>query len=82
MSLEARDGHVTVSIRDSGPGISPEALRKIYGMYFTTKNGGTGGGLYVARSVVESYGGHIRVDSQSGQGTCFQVTLPLAVQEA
>ncbi|HXQ20368.1 MAG TPA: ATP-binding protein, partial [Candidatus Acidoferrales bacterium] len=54
VTLDAQDGHATVIIRDSGDGIPPETLEKIYGMYFTTKRGGTGIGLYVSRSVVES----------------------------
>ena len=82
MRLESDDGRATVVIRDSGPGIPPELLGKIYSMYFTTKNGGTGIGLYVARSVVESHGGTIHVDSQPGNGTCFTVSLPLSVAEA
>jgi signal transduction histidine kinase len=78
MACEPRDGHASVLIRDSGPGIPPEVMGKIYGMYFTTKSGGTGIGLYVARSVVESHGGNIRVDSHAGEGTSFEVDLPLA----
>jgi signal transduction histidine kinase len=82
MSLQADDGHATIAIRDSGPGIAPESLAKIYTMYFTTKSGGTGIGLYVARSVVEAHGGSIDVDSQPGKGTCFTVSLPLPVTRA
>jgi signal transduction histidine kinase len=82
MLLAAANGCVTIAIRDSGPGIPPEALAKIYGMYFTTKNGGTGIGLYVARSVVEAHDGTIQVDSQPGEGTCFTVRLPLGVAQA
>jgi len=78
VTLDAQDGHATVIIRDSGDGIPPETLEKIYGMYFTTKRGGTGIGLYVSRSVVESHGGEIQVESRRGEGTCFTVTLPLA----
>jgi two-component system sensor histidine kinase HydH len=82
MSLARDDGRAVIAIRDSGPGIAPELLTKIYGMYFTTKSGGTGIGLYVARSVVESHGGSIHIDSQPGKGTCFTVSLPLPVVEA
>jgi len=81
VSLDAPNGRAMISIRDSGPGIPPEVVEKIYGMYFTTKKGGTGIGLYVARSVVESHGGTIQVQTEHGQGTCFQVDLPIA-QEA
>ena len=76
LELSAKDARARIAIRDSGPGIAPELLGQIYGMHFTTKNGGTGIGLYVARSVVESYGGEIRVESEVGRGTCFAVELP------
>lgn len=82
LALTTRNGHATVAIRDTGPGMAPEIVQKIYNMYFTTKAGGTGIGLYVTRSVVESHGGDIQVESQPGQGTCFRVTFPLADQEA
>ena len=82
MSLATDDGHATITIRDSGPGIAPEALAKIYSMYFSTKSGGSGIGLYVTRSVVESHGGRIQVDSEPGQGTCFRVSLPIATSRA
>jgi signal transduction histidine kinase len=82
LSVTADDGDAVVTVRDSGPGIPPDILNKIYGMYFTTKNGGTGIGLYVARSVVEAHAGKIRVDSRPPDGTCFQVRLPRSMTEA
>jgi signal transduction histidine kinase len=81
MALDAEDGHAALAIRDNGPGIAPEVLSKMYGMYFTTKRGGTGIGLYVTRSVVESHGGDIHVESRRGEGTCFTVNLPLAAED-
>ena len=76
--LENGDGQVRISVRDSGPGIPPEQQSRIYKMHFTTKSGGTGIGLYVARSVVESHGGEIQVETAAGRGTCFQIILPTA----
>lgn len=73
------DGDVArVAIGDTGPGIPPELLDDIYQMHFTTKDGGTGVGLYVARSVVQAHGGSIDVRSDDGRGTAFAVALPLA----
>lgn len=72
----ADSGEVTISIRDSGPGMPPEVVEQIYRMHFTTKDGGTGIGLHVARSVIQAHGGDIHVESQVGSGTCFRVTLP------
>src|SRR5439155_12997295 len=80
--LENGDGQIRISMRDSGPGISPELQSQIYKMHFTTKSGGTGIGLYVARSVVESHGGEIQVETAAGRGTCFQIYLPLATARA
>ncbi len=78
IALEPTGGSARIFIRDNGPGIPPELLDSIYQMHFTTKNGGTGVGLYVARSVVQSHGGMIEVQSADGGGTAFTVILPLA----
>jgi signal transduction histidine kinase len=77
IELERRNGSACVVVRDDGPGIPPELLASIYDMHFTTKSGGTGVGLYVARSVVQAHGGTIEVHSAPGQGTTFTVSLPL-----
>ncbi len=76
MTLAANDGEAEITIADTGPGIPPDLLPKIYEMHFTTKSGGTGVGLYVARSVVESYGGRLDVEPRDGQGTTFRMRLP------
>ena len=74
-----RDGETArIAVRDSGPGIPPEISRRIYAAHFTTKSGGTGIGLYVARSVITAHQGTIRLESTVGAGTTVDVTLPLA----
>jgi signal transduction histidine kinase len=80
MAIDAakENGSATISIRDSGPGISPDVMEQIYRMHFTTKDGGTGIGLHVARSVIQAHGGEIQVESEVGSGTCFRVTIPLS----
>jgi signal transduction histidine kinase len=78
IGLAANNGHAEIRVRDTGPGIPPEVMERIYDMHFTTKSGGTGVGLYVARSVVESSGGSIAVESRAGEGTSFHVRLPVA----
>jgi signal transduction histidine kinase len=77
IGLDRLDHAARIVVRDDGPGIPPEVLAAIYDMHFTTKSGGTGVGLYVARSVVQSHGGTIEVSSVPGQGTTFTVALPL-----
>ena len=67
-------------IADNGPGIPDEAINRIFDRYFTTKKPGegTGLGLYVTKSLIESMGGEITVTSRSGGGTTFSVTLPVS----
>jgi signal transduction histidine kinase len=82
LELAVCGANATISITDNGPGITPEMGERIFTMHFTTKEGGTGIGLYVARAVVESSGGEIRVRSQPGHGATFQIELPALSQEA
>ena len=76
-------GHVAVSIRDTGCGISPNDLKQIYDPFFSTKTrtGGTGLGLSITYGLVSEIGGQIEVESQVGEGTCFTVKLPLQIEE-
>lgn len=77
IGLQQEAGEVVVDICDTGPGI-PEAVRQhIFDMHFTTKDTGTGIGLYVARSVVNELGGTLKVESTLGEGSCFSIHLPL-----
>lgn len=63
---------------DTGVGIAPEYLGKIFIPFFTTKADGTGLGLAIAYRIIEDHGGRIEVDSEFGKGTQFKVRLPLA----
>jgi signal transduction histidine kinase len=79
LSLEAEGARdaVTVTVADTGPGIAPEALPRIFDPYFTTKPGGLGLGLTIARRIVEAHGGTLAVESEPGRGSRFRVSLPL-----
>jgi signal transduction histidine kinase len=79
--VQVQAAQAKIAIRDTGPGIPPELLPRIGSMHFTTRSSGTGIGLYVARSVVEAYGGAIDIDTEVGRGTCFQITLPIPFRE-
>ena len=69
---------VAVSIADDGVGIPEDQLGQIFDPFFTTKKGaGTGLGLSITYGIVQKLGGQISVDSKTGEGTCFIVTLPL-----
>ena len=72
------DGHVRITVSDEGPGISPEAREKIFNLYYTTKPKGSGIGLAQVFRAVQLHNGQIHVDSKSGQGASFQLSLPKA----
>ncbi len=67
---------IEVSVRDTGPGISPKVLRNLFVPFFTTKTKGTGLGLAISQSIVQNVGGTIEVQSQPGTGTRFTIVLP------
>ncbi len=69
---------VEVSVRDTGPGISPKVLRNLFIPFFTTKTKGTGLGLAISQSIIQNAGGTIEVHSQPGDGTTFTIVLPPA----
>jgi len=77
-------GVAEISVKDTGSGIPADKLRQIFEPFFTTKaadaqgQGGTGLGLSLAKDVMESHGGRLRVESQPGVGTTFTLKFPLA----
>jgi len=71
-------GGVLVAVRDSGPGLSPESLERLFDAFYTTKADGMGMGLSICRSIVEAQGGRIWASRDVGQGATFQFTLPLS----
>jgi len=74
-----RDFYVDIRVEDTGSGISPAQMNKIFDPYFTTKQSksGTGLGLYITKKVVEDHNGSIKVDSTPDVGTVFTIRLPL-----
>jgi signal transduction histidine kinase len=66
----------TIAVRDSGPGMSRETVARIFELYFSTKDAGTGLGLPIAKKIVEEHGGDIRVESEPGRGTTITIELP------
>ncbi len=74
----SRDGdQLRLAVSDDGSGIAPEHLPRLFRPYFTTKNHGTGLGLFVIRRIVESDHGTVTVVSEPGRGTTFNVLLPI-----
>ncbi len=76
--LDLSAGVARVTVSDSGVGISPENLPRIFTLFFSTKGRrGTGIGLAVTKKIIEEHGGRIRLESEVGKGTTFTVELPL-----
>jgi signal transduction histidine kinase len=72
------DGMAVIDVIDTGPGISAEALDKIFTAYYSTKRGGTGLGLAMSRRIALEHGGSLTVRSEPGKGSDFSLRLPLA----
>ena len=66
-----------LSVRDSGIGIPPEYLKKLFDPFFSTKEGGIGLGLSIAHRIIDQHHGKVEVESQPGKGTTFHLWLPL-----
>jgi PAS domain S-box-containing protein len=77
-AAENPDGTVTVGVRDTGIGMTPEQLGHLFQPLFTTKARGIGLGLVVVRNLTQANGGTVNVESEAGKGTVFAVTLPVA----
>jgi signal transduction histidine kinase len=84
---EAHQDEVVVSVSDQGEGIAPEDLNRLFEKFFRARSGlsrhvvGSGLGLPIARTIIESHGGRIWAESQKGKGSTFYFTLPLIGRE-
>jgi signal transduction histidine kinase len=67
-----------VDVIDTGTGIPPDALEKIFQAYYSTKRGGTGLGLAMAQRIVQEHGGQLTVSSEPVKGSDFKITLPVS----
>ncbi len=74
--IERARKRVRLAVRDTGPGIPPDRLERIFEPFFSTKAGGMGVGLYLAARIIEAHGGKIEVRSREGEGTEFIMHVP------
>jgi polar amino acid transport system substrate-binding protein len=79
IGAERQNGHVTIAVSDTGPGIPKADLSRVFDPFFTTKPHGTGLGLSVVHRIVSEHQGRVRILSEPGQGTTVQINLPAAV---
>jgi signal transduction histidine kinase len=77
MALSVHGRSAVIDVIDTGPGIEPDKLARIFQAYYTTKKGGTGIGLAMARRIAEEHDGAISVRSEVGKGSIFSITMPL-----
>ena len=79
LTLQTNEGSegVLLSVLDTGGGIPPEQLQRIFEPFYTTKKKGTGLGLMIVQRIVREHGGRIELESRVGQGTSFRIWLPL-----
>ncbi|MEW6440576.1 MAG: ATP-binding protein [bacterium] len=76
-SADPGRGRVLVEIRDTGCGIPPQNMERIFEPFFSTKEKGTGLGLAVSYGIVKNHQGTIRVESEPGKGACFRIEIPI-----
>ncbi len=74
--------YIEIKVKDQGIGIPRELLEQIFDPYFTTKQQGSGLGLAIAHSIIAKHDGHIKVDSEPGQGTEFSIYLPVCKESS
>ncbi len=76
--VTTQDGNsiVSLSVQDSGPGITPENGTHVFDPFFTTKSSGTGLGLSISRKIIEDHGGELQLIKTSSNGCTFEITLP------
>jgi predicted ATPase/signal transduction histidine kinase len=73
---------VLVAVRDSGPGLDPQSLERLFDAFYTTKPHGLGMGLAISRSIIEAHGGRLWATANEGRGATFQFTLPTGGERA
>jgi signal transduction histidine kinase len=81
IKTEKKDGETNVSIKDTGPGIHPEIMPKLFSKFVTNSSGGTGIGLFISKGIVEAHGGKIWAENNTDvKGATFTFSIPLSDQ--
>jgi PAS domain S-box-containing protein len=78
---QSQTNGVLVAVRDTGPGIDPQHIERVFEAFYTTKSTGVGMGLSISRSIIDAHGGRLWVDVNAPRGAVFQFILPSAASE-
>ena len=78
ISTEQDGTGALVAVRDSGPGIDPSRLERVFDAFYTTKSSGMGMGLSICRSIIDAHGGRLWAEANEPRGAIFQFTLTAA----
>ncbi len=81
-ALHAKQNMAVVHVEDTGVGIPPDQIPKLFDPFFSTRPKGTGLGLTIVYRIIQEHHGHIRVTSAPGEGSTFTIELPLFVPES
>ncbi len=80
-TLQSGDDRVQLAVRDTGVGLEPEGVERLFEAFYTTKSGGMGIGLSVSRSIIERHRGRLRAEPNDGPGASLSFRIPIAVRE-
>jgi len=80
-TAKSDSGAISVAVEDSGPGLDPAGLERVFEAFYTTKPGGMGMGLSICRSIVEAHGGKLEVAANEPRGAIFHFTVPARVED-
>src|SRR5262249_49650255 len=81
IAVARRESMVGIAVSDTGRGMVAEARRRAFEPFFSSRPGGTGLGLTIARRIADAHGGRIELESTPGRGTCMTILLPLAAAD-
>ncbi|HEU0144972.1 MAG TPA: ATP-binding protein, partial [Nitrososphaera sp.] len=77
-TIDPDSNSITVSVKDTGSGINPDIIPRLFSKFATTSEKGTGLGLYISKKIIEAHGGEIWAENnKDGEGATFAFTLPL-----
>jgi signal transduction histidine kinase len=82
VTTQGANSVVSLSVQDTGPGITPENGTHVFDPFFTTKSSGTGLGLSISQRLIEDHGGELRLAKTSSSGCTFEITLPSVATSA